>query len=112
MKNIEETIKLLNYIQENPRSTQRELGNELHVSLGKVNFLITALTRKGIIKLKRFKNSRNKSAYLYLITPEGIRRKAEITKRFLKRKIEEYDELKHEIDRLKREVQDNVIGDE
>lgn len=104
MKNLEETIRLLKHIQENPEATQRELVEELDVSLGKINFLIQALVEKGIIKLKRFKNSRNKKAYLYLITPEGIRHKAEITKGFLERKIKEYDGLKNEIEHLKQEV--------
>lgn len=111
MKNLEETIKLLKHIQENPEATQRELVEELDVSLGKINFLINALVEKGIIKLKRFKNSRNKKAYLYLITPEGIRHKAEITKGFLERKIKEYDDLKNEIEKLKQEVYKAEIWD-
>jgi len=106
MKNLEETIKLLNHIQENPESTQRELMKKGDISLGKVNFLIQGLTEKGIIKLKRFKSSRKKMAYLYLITPKGIKQKAEITRDFLKAKLEEYGKLKKKIEMLSQAVDD------
>jgi len=104
MKNLEETIKLLDHIKKNPRVTQRELVNELDISLGKVNFLVQSLVEKGIIKLKRFKNSHRKMAYMYLITPEGIREKTKITKAFLDEKIKEYNDLKKEIKELKEVV--------
>jgi EPS-associated MarR family transcriptional regulator len=101
MKHLEETVKLLNHIHENPEATQRVLVEELNFSLGKVNYLIKALTEKGIIKLKRFKNSRKKAGYLYLLTPKGINQKAEITRKFLKQRLEEYDKLQKEIKMLK-----------
>ncbi|MFC1644113.1 MarR family EPS-associated transcriptional regulator [Candidatus Omnitrophota bacterium] len=104
MDHFKEKLELLNHIQENPEATQRELMEKLDISLGKVNFLIKALTQKGIIKLKRFKNSRNKKAYLYIITPEGVKEKSWITREFLKRKVEEYNTLKEEITRLKEEI--------
>ena len=68
------------------------------------NFLIKSLTEKGIIKAKRFKNSKQKLAYLYTITPGGIRRKAILTEKFLRIKMKEYDELKIQIEKLKLEV--------
>ncbi len=101
MKHLEETVKLLNHIHENPESTQRILVEELDFSLGKVNYLIKALTEKGIIKLKRFKNSRKKAGYLYLLTPKGVKKKAEITRKFLEHRLEEYDKLQEEIKMLK-----------
>ncbi len=100
MKHLEETVKLLNHIHENPESTQRELVEKLDFSLGKVNYLIKSLTKKGIIKLKRFKNSSKKAGYLYLLTPKGIKQKTEITGMFLKQKLEEYDKLQEEIQML------------
>ena len=108
MKNLEETIKLLAHLQNNPHATQRELVEKLDVSLGKVNFLISALAEKGVLKLKKFKKSHNKWGYLYLITPKGIQEKTEITKEFLKSKVEEYDRLKIEIERLKSEMGTNI----
>ncbi len=101
MKHLEENVKLLNHIHENPESTQRILVKELDFSLGKVNYLIKALTEKGIIKLKSFKSSHKKAGYLYLLTPKGIKQKAEITKRFLKQRLREYDKLQEEIEILK-----------
>jgi EPS-associated MarR family transcriptional regulator len=101
MKHLEETVKLLNHIHENPEATQRVLVEELDFSLGKVNYLIKALTEKGIIKLKSFKSSRKKAGYLYLLTPKGIKRKAEITRKFLEQRLKEYDKLQEEIEMLK-----------
>lgn len=101
MKHLDETIKLLNHIHENPQATQRELVEKLDVSLGKVNFIVNALVDKGLIKLERFKSSNNKKKYLYLLTPEGISEKALITKKFLENKIGEYERLKAQIEALK-----------
>jgi EPS-associated MarR family transcriptional regulator len=101
MKHLEENVKLLNHIHENPESTQRILVDELDFSLGKVNYLIKALTEKGIIKLKSFKSSRKKAGYLYYLTPKGIKKKAEITRKFLEQRLEEYDKLQEEIKMLK-----------
>jgi EPS-associated MarR family transcriptional regulator len=94
MKHLEETIKLLDHIQENPEATQRELVDKLDVSLGKVNFLVNALVEKGFIKIEKFKNSRNKMGYLYLLTPKGMSEKAEITRKFLDKKTKEYEAIK------------------
>jgi EPS-associated MarR family transcriptional regulator len=101
MKHLEENVKLLNHIHENPESTQRILVEELDFSLGKVNYLIKALTEKGIIKLKSFKSSHKKAGYLYYLTPKGIKKKAEITRKFLEQRLEEYDKLQEEIKTLK-----------
>ena len=101
MKHLEENVKLLNHIHENPESTQRILVEELDFSLGKVNYLIKALTEKGIIKLKSFKSSRKKAGYLYYLTPKGIKKKAEITRKFLEQRLGEYDKLQEEIKMLK-----------
>jgi MarR family transcriptional regulator, temperature-dependent positive regulator of motility len=105
MKHLDETIKLLEHIENNPSATQRELVEKLDVSLGKVNFIINSLAQRGLIKLERFKTSTKKRAYLYILTPKGIVQKAVITKKFLERKIEEYESLKKEIELLKARVE-------
>ena len=84
--------------------TQRELSLSLGISLGKVNFLIKALVHKGFIKANNFKNSNNKAAYLYLLTPRGLEEKTRITYHFLIKKIQEYERLKEEIRSLEREI--------
>jgi EPS-associated MarR family transcriptional regulator len=100
----EETLMVFREIGAKSQLTQRELSSRLGFSLGKINFLIKAMIEKGFIKVESFKNSRNKSAYLYVLTPMGIEEKAKTTYRFLKRKIEEYEKLETEIRQLKKEV--------
>ena len=100
----EEILKVLREITLTPEMTQRELSSRLGISLGKVNFLVNALIQKGLIKAHNFKNSNNKKAYLYYLTPAGIEEKAKITYRFLKRKIKEYEQLEEQIRLLEKEV--------
>ena len=100
----DDVLSVLREINSNPQLTQRDLSVRLGFSLGKVNFLIKALIEKGFIKAGNFKNSKNKMAYLYCLTPKGIEQKADITYRFLKRKITEYGKLQQEIRQLEKEV--------
>jgi len=100
-------LRVLRRIEANPEITQRELAQELGVSLGKVNYCLQALIQKGWVKANNFKNSNHKTAYAYLLTPQGIERKAQITRDFLRRKLHEYEMLKQEIDQLKTEVGDH-----
>jgi len=96
--------KVLKWLEHNPKITQRQLAKELGVSLGKTHYLINALIQVGWVKLANFKRSDNKMGYMYLLTPKGINEKAKITKTFLVRKENEYQQLKHEIEQLKTEV--------
>jgi len=100
----EDVLKVLREIAITPEMTQRELSSRLGISLGKVNFLVNALIQKGLIKAHNFKNSNNKKAYLYYLTPSGFEEKAKITYRFLKRKIQEFEQLESEIRLLKKEA--------
>ena len=99
-------FKVLRLLEDNPQMKQRELAAAAGVSLGKTNYCINALLEKGLIKVQNFKSNKRKMAYAYLLTPSGIAEKAVLTQRFLKRKIEEYEVLKAEIDLLKQEVSD------
>ena len=99
--------KLLSYLDDHPDVTQRELAEQLGVSLGKVNYCLKALMGRGLIKARNFKNSDHKRAYLYVLTPAGIGSKAKITIGFLQRKVEEYERLKFEIEELQKEVRNN-----
>jgi EPS-associated MarR family transcriptional regulator len=100
----EETLKVLREIAIKPPSTQRELSLRMGFSLGKINFLIKAMIEKGLVKAESFKNSKNKSAYLYVLTPMGIEEKIRTTYWFLKRKTEEYEKLEKEIKQLQKEI--------
>ncbi|MDP2267760.1 MAG: MarR family EPS-associated transcriptional regulator [Deltaproteobacteria bacterium] len=102
-----ETLQIIREINGSPEMTQRELASRLGISLGKVNFLINALIRKGFVKVDNFKKSSNKIAYLYYLTPRGIEAKSRMTYRFLKRKMREYEQLELEIQQLQEEVRDN-----
>ena len=93
-------------VQDNPEITQRELAAKTGLSLGKTNYCLQALINKGLIKATNFKNSKRKSAYLYKLTPKGLEEKARVTCRFLKRKQQEYEELKAELEELRTECEE------
>ena len=95
---------LLKTLEENPELSQRDLAKRLGVSLGKVNFCLNALVEKGSLKIKNFRNSDNKLAYAYLLTPRGVEEKARITVQFLKYKMQEYERLRAEIEELRHEA--------
>jgi EPS-associated MarR family transcriptional regulator len=97
--------KLMRLLQAHPEMSQRDVARELGVSLGRVNFCLRALVERGWIKVSNFKNSHNKAAYLYLMTPRGIEEKASLTVRFLQRKTEEYEALRAEIKQMRREAE-------
>jgi EPS-associated MarR family transcriptional regulator len=101
----EEALHIFREIDKSPELTQRELSSRLGISLGKVNFLVNALIRKGFIKVENFKKSSNKIAYFYCLTPGGIEEKSRMTYHFLKRKMREYEQLELEIRQLREEVQ-------
>lgn len=98
MKDNQDHFELLRKINSKPESTQRELAQELGFSLGKLNYCLKALQKKGLIKLQNFKKKPNKIRYLrYVITPKGISERTNLTIDFMKRKLKEYDELKKEL---------------
>ena len=96
---------LLKTLEGNPSLSQRDLAKHLGVSLGKVNFCLNALVAKGCLKVNNFRNSDNKLAYAYVLTPRGIEMRARMTVQFLKYKVQEYERLKAEIEELQREAE-------
>jgi len=94
----ETELEILRNIEANPNLTQRQMAKDLGVSLGKTNYLIKALLEKGLLKVNNFKSSQNKLSYLYLLTPEGVDAKRRLTLLFLRRKSEEFDKLKKEME--------------
>lgn len=99
--------KILRLVEKNPEISQRQLARELDISLGKANYCLKALIEKGILKASNFRNSKNKKAYLYKLTPKGIEEKANVTMRFLKKKVQEHQAIQAEISALKKEVMHN-----
>lgn len=96
--------RLLSLLEKNPRMTQRQMAEAVGVSVGKVNYCVRGLVQKGFVKMQRFYQSTDKRAYRYLLTPSGIAEKARTTKRYLQRRMEEYEALKAEIERLQVEA--------
>ena len=97
-------LKILRLLEADPQMSQRDLARTLGISLGKVNYCLQALIDRGLVKANNFKNSRNKKAYMYLLTRKGFSEKSRVTVRFLQYKIAEYEILQREIENLQREV--------
>ena len=103
----ESQFKALRELANDGTLSQRDLSKKMGVSLGRVNYLVNELLKKGYIKAKRFKNSKNKIGYMYYLTPKGMSEKVTQTYNFLQRKTEEYEKLKQEIEVLRRENHEN-----
>ena len=97
MKNYTDLFNLLRKIKPDKPLSQRKLARELGFSLGKLNYCVKALQKKGLIKLNNFKNSKNKINYVYILTPRGLKQKTKLTINFMNRKIKEYNELNEEL---------------
>ena len=100
--------RLLTLLQENPQLSQRDLAERVGISLGKTNYCLKALIGRGWVKIDNFRNSRNSSnkiAYLYKLTPAGLNEKIQVTRRFLAQKVQEHAELADEIENLRHEVE-------
>jgi len=95
--------RIFKLIEAQPDISQRQLAGALGVSLGKTNYCLRALIEKGQVKARNFQCNPSKRAYAYLLTGKGIEEKAQLTARFLKRKMAEYELLKAEIEQLKAE---------
>ena len=101
--------RLLKLLHAKPHLSQRELADELKISLGKTNYCVKTLLEKGWIEAMNVRNSRNRAAYRYRLTPAGIREKACVTVRFLKRKQAEYRALQCELVELRDEIHSDCV---
>ena len=108
MDNNQDHFNTLRKIQKKPNSTQRELAKDLGFSLGKLNYCLKALRKKGLVKLQNFQKKTNKISYLqYVTTPKGISERTKLTVNFMKKKMKEYDELKRELKKINKNVDNN-----
>ena len=98
-KNKQDHFEVLRKIEKQPKSSQRDLAEELGFSLGKLNYCLKALREKGLIKIKNFTKNKNKFNYAYVLTPKGISEKTKLTINFMQRKMYEYEELKKELEK-------------
>lgn len=104
MDNDELNHHVLRHLQDRPNVTQRQLAKKFGISLGKVNYCLRALIARGLVKVNNFRDSSNKTAYMYLLTRKGLAQKSRSTAQFLQRKMAEYEALQREIERLRKEV--------
>ena len=104
MNNNQDHLNLLRKIKNKPKSSQRQLARDLGFSLGKLNYCLNALKYKGLIKIKNFTKNPKKMNYIHVLTPKGIVEKTKLTINFMKRKMKEYDELKRELKKINKNV--------
>jgi len=104
MPHTEQHLQILRLVQDQPDITQRQMAQQLGISLGGLNYCLKALVEKGWVKMDNFSRNPNKLKYAYLLTPRGLRAKTRLTAHFLKRKLAEYEALKTEIEALRTEV--------
>jgi len=103
--------RLLKILDKDPNLTQRQMAQKMGISLGKVNYCLSELTKKGFIKIDRFKASKIKIKYIYMLTPRGLEEKGRLTLSFLKLKLFEYEEIKRQIRDLATEVAEEGLLD-
>ena len=103
---IDDQYYLLKELDKTGRQSQRDLSARLGISPGKINFILKAPVEKGLIKMENFTQSKNKAQYRYILTPEGIKEKARITKAFIQRKEEEYEQILAEIEEARETILD------
>ena len=96
-KDTEKKLDILRQLNKNPGASQRDLADKIGISLGKINYLLNELVKKGLIKVDNFSKNKSKINYIYLLTPKGISTKLNLTIKFMKRKLREYDELKKDL---------------
>lgn len=97
-------FRVMRILDEKPQITQRELAEQLGVSVSGLNYCLKALMQKGWVKMQNFSHNPNKMGYAYLLTPTGMAQKAALTSSFLKRKMQEYEALRAEIEALQSEI--------
>ena len=103
--------RLLKILSNDSNLTQREMAKSMGVSLGKVNYCLSELAKKGFVKVDRLKASKSKTQYIYVLTPQGLEEKARLTLSFLRRKTREYEEIKRQIRELALEIEDERMLD-
>ena len=98
----QDEFEILRKIKKNPMASQRKLATELGFSLGKLNYCLKALQKKGLVKAENFKKNPKKMNYIYYLTPKGFTQKTKLTLRYLERMSKEYEQLRKELNKVKK----------
>jgi EPS-associated MarR family transcriptional regulator len=104
--------RVLKELEDNPAHTQRSLAQRLDVSLGKVNYVLSGLAEKGFVKARKLKHHPGQIRWQYILTPRGIKEKVRITRNYLRHRVKEFDEIRHELETLEKELGDTPEADE
>jgi EPS-associated MarR family transcriptional regulator len=104
-------FRILRLLQENPEMSQRELAQAVGVSTGGIHYVLNALAEKGMLKLANFTAAEDKRRYAYVVTPKGISAKANLARRFMIRKLAEYEELKAEIEEVRADLSEQDLAE-
>ncbi|MCC5983395.1 MAG: MarR family EPS-associated transcriptional regulator [Rhodobacteraceae bacterium] len=104
-------FRILRLLQDNPEMSQRELASAVGVSTGGIHYVLNALVEKGILKLANFTAAEDKRRYAYKLTPKGIAEKARLTRKFLIRKMAEYEALKAEIEAVRADLSERELAE-
>ncbi len=108
MKSKQDQFEVLRKIYKSSSLSQRNMSIQLGFSLGKLNYCLNRLKKHGLIKIKRFKDSKNKLSYAYVLTPTGMKARTKLTINYMKQKMKEYDELKKELEIKKKKNNENI----
>jgi EPS-associated MarR family transcriptional regulator len=102
-------FRILRLLQDNPEMSQRELAKAVGLSTGGIHYVLNALLDKRLLKIENSTTTEDKRRYAYVLTSEGTASKANLTKRFLIRKMADYDLLKAEIDEVFEDLSDTEV---
>ncbi|MDE8653006.1 MarR family EPS-associated transcriptional regulator [Novosphingobium album (ex Liu et al. 2023)] len=102
-------FRIMRLIAEHPNLSQRQMANELGISLGRINYCLKGLIEKGLVRIENFRASKSKLHYIHVLTPNGIAERGKLTANFLKRRLAEYDALAREISDLRGQA---TVGDD
>ena len=102
---------MLRLLEQNPEMSQRDLAAAVGISTGSTHYVLKALIDKGLVKLGNFTASEDKRRYAYVLTSKGIAKRAELTRRFLIRKMAEYEMLKAEIEEVRNDLSDVELAE-
>ena len=98
-------LRVMRLISSDAEVKSRQVADAVGISNGSAYYILAALVNKGFVKLSNFKKTTRKGSYVYILTPNGIREKSDLTLLFIKRKRQEFEDLGTEIEALEREAE-------
>jgi EPS-associated MarR family transcriptional regulator len=90
---------------------QRELAKAVGLSTGGIHYVLNALLDKGLLKIENSTTTKDKRRYAYVLTRRGLATKADLTTRFLVRKMADYEIIKAEIDEVCEDLSDTEMAE-